>query len=1147
MEERPSLVIDFSTLIAERTKDFTGREWVFQAINDWLMGSEKARIFLLTGDPGTGKSAIAARLVQMSRGEVESDEYARLGPDTLTFYHFCWANSDATLNPLRFVEALSRSLANRYDPFREALLKTGDRDVTVNATQSVTTAADGSQVQNVVINELRIGALSARSAFDRVVRGPLESLVASGFDQSVVVLVDSLDEALTFPGEENLVTLLRSTGDLPRQVRFILTSRPDKRVTTALGAPTLDLIDDATIDVDDVRTYVEVRLAAQADPSRMDFAQRVAEASQGNFLYARYKLDETIPRLDKGEAPPAIGLPPGLDGIYREFLQRELAANLDAWEERYRPVLGLLTVAQGDGLTGDQIARITDQKRSQADDILRRCEQFLAGPDDRQRVHIYHQSFRDFLQQDADFQIYPADANASIADWYWASCFDQATGRQNWSACDEYGLANLPVHVDGAGQGERLRTLLWDYGWLQTKVDQLGPNALLADFNLAQAAADDAMSGLSRALAQGGYVLARDPAQLAAQLLGRLLDDEDERMHVLLAQARTQVRRPCLLPQTASLREAGALLRTLTGHTREVAGVAVTPDGTRAVSASCDGTLKVWDMASGVELHTLAGHTSGVTGVAVTPDGKRAVSASADNTLKVWDIATGVELRSLKGHTREVTGVALTPDGKRAVSASYDTTLKVWDLATGHELHTLTGHQHTVYGVALMPDGRRAVSASNDGTLKVWDLASGVEVRTLAGHTSGITGVAVTPDGSRVISASTDNTLKVWDLANGTEMRALTGHTREVTGVAVTPDGRRAISASTDNTLKVWDLASGTEVCTLTGHTSGVTGVAVTPDGRRAVSASYDDTLMVWDLATGAEARNLAGHTSGVTGVAVTPDGDGVVSTSWDGSLRVWELTTGQRLRTLTGHANAVTGVAVTPDGSRAISASADTTLKVWDLATGEELSTLAGHRNWVSSVAVTADGSRAVSASYDNTLKVWDLASGEELKTLTGHTNAVNGVAVTPDGRCAISASWDGTLKVWDLARGVDLQTLTGHKDRVEGVAVTPDGSRAVSASWNSTLKVWDLASGAELHTLAGHTGRAQAVAVTPDGSRAVSASADATLKIWDLASGVCLATFLGDGSLEACAVAPDGRTVVAAGASGRVHFLRLETGADG
>ena len=78
--------------------------------------------------------------------------------------------------------------------------------------------------------------------------------------------------------------------------------------------------------------------------------------------------------------------------------------------------------------------------------------------------------------------------------------------------------------------------------------------------------------------------------------------------------------------------------------------------------------------------------------MAVTADGRRAVSASEDNTLKVWDLETGQELRTLAGHSDSVNGVAVTADGRRAVSASRDKTLKVWDLETGQELRTLAGH-----------------------------------------------------------------------------------------------------------------------------------------------------------------------------------------------------------------------------------------------------------------------------------------------------------------------------------------------------------------------------------------------------------------------------------------------------------------------
>jgi WD40 repeat protein len=111
--------------------------------------------------------------------------------------------------------------------------------------------------------------------------------------------------------------------------------------------------------------------------------------------------------------------------------------------------------------------------------------------------------------------------------------------------------------------------------------------------------------------------------------------------------------------------------------------------------------------------------------VTLTLNGSRAVSASTDGTLKVWDLATGCALRKLDGHFGPVWGVAATEDGKRAVSASEGKTLEVWDLESGLALHTLEGHADRVLGVALMSAGKKAVSASYDKTLKGWDLETG--------------------------------------------------------------------------------------------------------------------------------------------------------------------------------------------------------------------------------------------------------------------------------------------------------------------------------------------------------------------------------------------------------------------------------------
>jgi hypothetical protein len=340
---------------------------------------------------------------------------------------------------------------------------------------------------------------------------------------------------------------------------------------------------------------------------------------------------------------------------------------------------------------------------------------------------------------------------------------------------------------------------------------------LQLDYVRAQFSDREALDLIHGAMRLSAHVITRNPDQFASQMVGRLLPYHDlATIDEFVNRIAEGASKPWLRPLQATLHPPGtSLVRTLQGHTGVVAGVALSGDGRRAVSASPDQTLKVWDMETGRALRTLPGHTDSVIGVALSRDGRCAVSASWDRTLKVWDVEAGRELRTLQGHTTWVTGVALSGDGRRAVSASADQTLKVWDVESGRELRTLEGHTGSVLGIALSGDGRHAVSASRDKMLKVWDVETGRELRTLEGHTGLVHSVALSEDGLRAVSASRDKMLKVWDVETGRELRTLEGHTGSVLGVALSGDGLRAVSASKDHTLKVWDAETGRELCTL--------------------------------------------------------------------------------------------------------------------------------------------------------------------------------------------------------------------------------------------------------------------------------------------------------------------------------------------
>jgi WD40 repeat protein len=143
-----------------------------------------------------------------------------------------------------------------------------------------------------------------------------------------------------------------------------------------------------------------------------------------------------------------------------------------------------------------------------------------------------------------------------------------------------------------------------------------------------------------------------------------------------------------------------------------------------------------------------------------------------------------------------------------------------------------------------------------------------------------------------------------------------------------------------------------------------------------------------------------------------------------------------------------------------------------------------------------------------------------------------------SPEIRSFLATS---TVCLWDLDGKPKLRLLEGHGSPITSLAITPDGRRALSGSAGRGVRAWNLDAGTELWTLRGHQGMVGPVAISVDGRRGVSASEDSTLRMWDLEVGRGIASFAGEGWMNACHISPDGTIVIAQESSGRLHILKL------
>ncbi|MGD2177739.1 MAG: hypothetical protein PVG71_07940, partial [Anaerolineae bacterium] len=1079
--------------------------------------------------------------------------------------------------PRALAQSLANQLVQNVPRFSEAVTATFADQVHITAIQKVGQVEAGGSVTGVHIEHLDLGGLSDEASFNRALREPMRHLYAQGYDESMVLLIDGLDEALTYSGRTNIVRLLSRLRDLPEQARVLATTRLDPRVLKRFReARVFDLIEDAPEGQDDVRLYLQEQVDWLEGEDKEHLIERVAQAAAGSFLYGSLVLEDLRDRRATAQELEAITLPAELSGLYHRSLNRELGAHEDKWYQVYRPILGLIAVARGAGLTREQLERFTGGDR-QIDLPLRVCKQYLDGDLPDGPFRPFHRSFSDFLLEDEDnpdYHVQAEDMHRGIANAYWE------TVRGRWLDSDEYGLRHVLFHLAGARQWKHLSEILADFDFLEAQAARVGMDDLLPALaeivgqmgseHPCRQQANDLLRVLDReAHNLRGWTRARHPAFFAQQVRNRAVYEGLDRVVTAADRRLAALGHPYLALAWRTYRESASLERSLVVPEFYAMAVAILPNG-RVISGGTDQVLRIWDPQTGRLIASLPReHEGTIRDVAVTPDGRHAVSASFDGTLKIWDVERRQMAANLSGHAGGVRAVAVTSDGRWAVSGSDDGTLHVWDIAValgggqeaGGLVRVLEGHNRKIWDVAVTSDARQAVSVSEDGRLMVWDLEHGEweDVLQLPGLEP--RSVVVVPNSQRVIIGDKAGPLTLLDLDSGSAVDTLEGHDSSVFGLAVTVDGTRAVSASNDCSVRVWDLQRRSLIQTLTGHGARVYDVAVSSNGRWAISAATDGMLKVWGLerdpSVPKRPRAPAGHAATVRAIAMTDDARRAISAAQDGTLRVWDVQSGRLLHALGpadkgarhGH-----GIAVLPGEAHVASATEDTKLHLWDVPNGILERTItrspgAGEprRNVVRSLAVTPDGGRAVTAAADGRLTVWDLASGRAARTSEAHAGLVRVVVVAPHGKRAISGGVDGVLKIWDLATNALVATHSASREAcidfdVRAVAVMSN-SQALVGYEDGAVAVWDLDAATIVSQWQGDGESIRAVAVMEDAGQAITACVDRSVSVLDMTTGEAVTAVVLEGSPRSIALARDDATLLVGDAFGSVycfHYVR-------
>ncbi len=433
------------------------------------------------------------------------------------------------------------------------------------------------------------------------------------------------------------------------------------------------------------------------------------------------------------------------------------------------------------------------------------------------------------------------------------------------------------------------------------------------------------------------------------------------------------------------------------------------PDGTKlAVGGEWPDFILYGTDAAKPSERAMRGHSDTIYGATFTRDGRRMLTASDDGSARVWDLETG-SVETLRGHEDDVYQAVFSPDETLVATASLDSTARVWKIG-GNGVRVLGGDADTIFQLRLLDDGD-LVSISSPLRVLRWDLAAGdrqdLVSRADDVHKYTPSGISDRGDVAYAPKQSGDLELVRADGSHTT----LQGHTAPVTGGGFTDDGD-LITASHDGTVRRWDATGASTVIDVDSE-GPIEMASMAPAGDR-FAVLYDGTVSVHRLDGTLIGKTRLDNLPAIPKlwrIVFSPNGEDVI-VSGSVHLTRWTPSTGV-ITPLEQIGHRATNVTWSPDGTSLAGAMADRTVRVWEPQTGKLTHTLRGHTDLVMNVAFSPDGSQLASTSYDRTVRVWNLAT-EQSRILRGHAGSVEVALWLDGGKRLATAGRDGTIRIW-------------------------------------------------------------------------------------------------------------------------------------
>ena len=581
-------------------------------------------------------------------------------------------------------------------------------------------------------------------------------------------------------------------------------------------------------------------------------------------------------------------------------------------------------------------------------------------------------------------------------------------------------------------------------------------------------------------------------------------------------------------------------------HNDRIWNIHVSADGQYLISSSADKTACVWTLQGAQKL--CVQHDSDVTDALLTKDNTTLITASLDGSVRLWDFQNGTALEVFNYGT-DVLDIDISPDNSLIAVGRKDGFVSMINIAIRQNVYNYNFSKGPVSIVQFRPDGTWLGVATKTGAIRIWKvLTDTLEVGPI--HDSEIFKLAFSPNGKLLVSVSADSTARIARAETGRQTHIIQ-HPDWVEDVAFSPDSSWFATVSDDKIVRVIDAETGQERLRM-AHGSFVQKVEVSPSGEWILSTGYDLTARLWDAQTGALMFEASLDGIG-SALAFNQDGSQIIVGDRDGNITIWDISILKARVGYIGFTEFMNKAKFDPAGQWMLINTDDKNL--WQIPV-DQLTTIhdgtlgtkvLSFNELTAQLKVSPDSKWIAISENSEVSNSRAILYNLETKVLHSlpHSSDISGLAISADGKfLATTNEGNANVYIWDIESGQQVNVLPFGEVAFTSAYSPNDSTLAIGFADKTIL--WDTASNTEVATLR-QIGDIKSLTFNLEGTWLATTSSDGSIYAWDMTKKDYSSPtyqFLQGGRITSLDFNSKKGWLASAGSDGFVYLWNLNTG---